>query len=315
MRLDRFILKCSLWCLALLALGLFSCSDMGKEPNTSPVNHPPVITSNATVTAFEDVRFVYRATASDEDGAIPTVTFANVPGWLAASGDTIYGTPAAGTPDTSFLVTASDGTLSDTLLVSIMVVDTSETPNRPPAISSPDTASAVENAQFSYTATASDPDGSAPSISFAAFPAWLVPSAETISGTPAVGSADTSFWAIASDGLLTDTLAVIVTVHDAAVLISYSGQVQPVFTANCAVTGCHAMGPTPTGGLRLMNYNAVMAGGNSGDVIVPSDPDNSLLVKRIEGTITPRMPFGRPPLPDSTIQMIRAWIAQGAQDN
>ncbi len=140
-------------------------------------------------------------------------------------------------------------------------------------------------------------------------------SADTISGTPAVGTADTSFWVIASDGLLADTLAVIVTVHDAAVGISYADQVQPVFTANCAVTGCHAMGTTPTGGLRLMNYNASWPAGNSGDVIVPSDPDNSLFVKRIEGTITPRMPFGRTPLPDSTIQMIRTWIAQGAQDN
>jgi hypothetical protein len=261
------------------------------------------------------VRFVYRAAAQDQDGAVPSLAFANIPAWLAASGDTIYGVPAAGAPDTSFLVTASDGSLADTLLVSIVVADTSETPNRPPEVTSPAAAGATETALFAYVATAQDPDGSTPSIAFAAYPGWLVALADTISGTPAAGTADTSFLVIASDGLLADTLAVLVTVNDAPTLVSYAGQVQPVFTANCALTGCHAMGMNPAGGLRLINYNSLISGGNSGDVIAPSDPDNSLLVKRIEGTITPQMPYLGTPLPDSTIQMIRTWIAEGAQDN
>jgi hypothetical protein len=58
-----------------------------------------------------------------------------------------------------------------------------------------------------------------------------------------------------------------------------------------------------------------MDGGNSGDVVIPGNPDGSIIVRRLEGDITPQMPFGRPPLSNSDIQKIRDWIEQGALDN
>ena len=58
-----------------------------------------------------------------------------------------------------------------------------------------------------------------------------------------------------------------------------------------------------------------MAGGNSGAVVIPTDPDNSLLVKRVEGTIPPQMPLGGSPLTPAEIGRIRQWILEGALNN
>jgi hypothetical protein len=58
-----------------------------------------------------------------------------------------------------------------------------------------------------------------------------------------------------------------------------------------------------------------MAGGASGAVVIPNDPDNSLIVKRIEGTIMPQMPLNGVPLAQPEIDRIRQWILEGALDN
>jgi len=303
-----------LMALTVMALLYSSCTDMGKEP-PGPENHAPLISSPGAVIAFESVQFTYMATAHDHDEDVLSFTFENYPGWLATSGSTIFGTPIPGLPDTSFLIVVSDGRLADSLTVSVTIVDTSEVANRPPVISSPDTASATENQPFTYHVIAGDPDGTTPGILFDGYAGWLTPSGDSIYGTPQNGTPDTSFVVIASDGLAADTLIVSLTIINGPVLVSYNSQIQPVFDASCAVSGCH-MGMTPPAGLRLMSYAHLMEGGQSGQVVIPYQPDSSILVQRIEGTITPRMPFNGPPyLPDSTIQMIRTWIAQGALEN
>ena len=292
-------------CLVIMA-GM-RCADMGDEI-TQSVNHAPVITSAGSVTTTVGQRLLYRAAANDPDGTAPTIWLFNSPSWPSVSADSIVGVTPAGAVDTSFMVVASDGSLDDTLMVDITV----GTVNRAPQVTSPDTASVVHLGQFIYQATAIDPDGTTPTISFNNFASWLTPDADSIFGQAPSDAVDTSFQVIATDGILSDTLLVSVSILPA---VSYSAQIQPVFTTNCAVSGCH-MGPAPAGGLRLMSYNHLIAGGNSGDAIVPFEPDSSRLVKRIEGTISPRMPANGPPyLPDSTIQLIRTWIAQGAMDN
>ena len=51
--------------------------------------------------------------------------------------------------------------------------------------------------------------------------------------------------------------------------------------------------------------------------VKPGDPDNSLLVKKLEGDPTKpeRMPLGGPYLTAAEIDTIRAWIAAEALDN
>ncbi len=99
--------------------------------------------------------------------------------------------------------------------------------------------------------------------------------------------------------------------NQADTVVYFSRDIQPIFNANCS--GCHVGGNQ--GGLTLDNYASLMQGGDSGPVVRAGMPDSSLLVKRIEGTIQPRMPLGGQPLPPNDIYSIRRWILQGIHDN
>lgn len=100
------------------------------------------------------------------------------------------------------------------------------------------------------------------------------------------------------------------------------GQVQQVFTQSCALSGCHA-GSAPQQGMNLsvgVAYanivNVPSSEMPSLDRIEPDDPDNSYLVRKIEGTgLQGRMPLGGAPLSQQTIQLIRDWVSAGAPNN
>jgi len=91
-----------------------------------------------------------------------------------------------------------------------------------------------------------------------------------------------------------------------------------IFTPIC--TACHAGAAAPLG-LRLDAGNSYALLVNVPSVeapailrVTPGDPDNSYLVQKIEGSasVGARMPLGGPPLPQSSIDLVRAWIAEGA---
>lgn len=93
---------------------------------------------------------------------------------------------------------------------------------------------------------------------------------------------------------------------------------QNVLTPNC--TGCHAGAAAPAG-LRLdaASSYALLVGVASAQApglqrVNPGNPDASYLVQKLEGraAVGARMPFGGPFLEDSTIAVIRQWIAAGA---
>ena len=91
--------------------------------------------------------------------------------------------------------------------------------------------------------------------------------------------------------------------------------VEPIFLQRCAK--CHkddgVMGGPPEG-LRLDTYAHVIEGGER-LVVLPGSPGLSEVVRRIEGTAEPRMPFDGPPwLDEQDIRLIRQWIEQGAPD-
>ena len=105
-----------------------------------------------------------------------------------------------------------------------------------------------------------------------------------------------------------------------------SGTLQPtfqsiqdrVFTPVC--TGCHAGAAAPLG-LRLDEGSSYALLVNAASVEVPAlqrvqpgDPDASYLIQKLEGTaaVGARMPLNAPPLPASTIAVIRQWITEGA---
>jgi len=185
--------------------------------------------------------------------------------------------------------------------------------NSTPSITSSASVQAVIDQLFSYTATATDPDGTTPTITIDNNPGWTGVNGSTITGTPSANTPDTSFRIIASDGVLADTAVVSVDVVTGLTPVSYSDEIQPIFNSSCGPSSCHIGGNS--GGLTLGSYPDLMDGGNSGDVVVPGNPANSIIIRRIEGSTAPRMPLDRQPLSNSDIQKIRDWIEQGALDN
>jgi hypothetical protein len=105
--------------------------------------------------------------------------------------------------------------------------------------------------------------------------------------------------------------------------VSFAADVQPIFTASCALAGCHS-GPAP---IAAMNLSAGQAYANIVNVpsievllmrVLPGDPANSYLFMKITnapGIIGVPMPFGAFPLPAAQITTIGNWIAQGALNN
>lgn len=108
---------------------------------------------------------------------------------------------------------------------------------------------------------------------------------------------------------------------------SLACDVQPIFSASCALSNCHAGGNPQAG----QNLSAGLAFSNIVNVfssqvprlrrVEPGNPDSSYLVLKIEGDagavggMATRMPLGLPPLDPAEIDTIRSWIARGAMNN
>jgi len=95
------------------------------------------------------------------------------------------------------------------------------------------------------------------------------------------------------------------------VRVTYA-DVGKIFGQSCTV--CHS-GSSPPLGLRLDNYANVMAGSQTGPVVIPGKPDESELVRRVRGIDQPRMPFGKPPLQEGEIGVVVRWVEAGAPEN
>ena len=91
--------------------------------------------------------------------------------------------------------------------------------------------------------------------------------------------------------------------------VFFSVDILPLFQAACII--CHG----GAGGLELESWAGVIAGGNSGAVVIPGVPENSLLIHRLDGTTPPVMPLDGPAFPQPDIDRIAQWILEGARDN
>jgi uncharacterized membrane protein len=92
----------------------------------------------------------------------------------------------------------------------------------------------------------------------------------------------------------------------------YAHHIHPILDAKCV--SCHGAGKEQAG-LRLDFYELLMKGGRDGAVIMPRNPDQSLLVQRVTLSATDRhfMPAeGRTPLTTDEISALRTWILAGA---
>jgi mono/diheme cytochrome c family protein len=91
--------------------------------------------------------------------------------------------------------------------------------------------------------------------------------------------------------------------------VSFSADVAPIFAASCGA--CHGT----AGGWSAADYTSVMESGDSAPVVVPGDPEASVLGQWLLGT----HPGGSMPpaaiLPEEPLGLIIEWIRQGALDN
>jgi len=94
--------------------------------------------------------------------------------------------------------------------------------------------------------------------------------------------------------------------------VRYGVSVQPLFNQACNFGGCHDDNPHQSA-LSLTTFdNAVrMVPG----IVVPGNPDGSVLVLRIQGSSGTRMPPSGNPLNQNQVNGIRTWIAEGANNN
>ncbi len=92
--------------------------------------------------------------------------------------------------------------------------------------------------------------------------------------------------------------------------VSFARDIAPILIAQC--NGCHYAATQVRGGLQFNTFTQIVKGGDTGPVVLPGKPDESLIVRKLRGLEGERMPMGRPALPDSQIQLVATWIKEGA---
>ena len=91
-------------------------------------------------------------------------------------------------------------------------------------------------------------------------------------------------------------------------LITFKEHVMPVFQARCIE--CHG-DPSIKSGFDMRTLASIKTGGNGGPGLKVGEPEMSYLFERIaDGSMPPR---GKSPLSKSEQNLIREWIAGGAQ--
>lgn len=88
--------------------------------------------------------------------------------------------------------------------------------------------------------------------------------------------------------------------------LTYDDTIGPLFEARCG--SCHGDGGIK--GLNLTTYQTAMSGGVDGPVIVPGDPDGSLLVQKQQADLPH---FGQ--LSPDELDLVIRWITAGAPEN
>ncbi|OPZ84667.1 MAG: Chitinase A precursor [bacterium ADurb.Bin429] len=179
----------------------------------TPVNDAPVLSPIGPQTVNEGDLLTFTATADDPDGDALAFSAAPLPSGALFAGGVFTWTPdfdAAGVYTVT--VTASDGALTATEAVPITVYDV----NRAPVLTPIGPQTVNEGDLLTFTVTADDPDGDALAFSAMGLPPGALFVRGVFTWTPgceAAGIYTTTF--VVSDGILSDTEAVNITVIEA----------------------------------------------------------------------------------------------------
>jgi hypothetical protein len=159
----------------------------------APASNSPTISGTPASWVEAGSRYSFTPVASDPQGLPLTFAIVNAPTWATFSASTgeLSGTPASSDAGTwgNILISVSDGTQSASLPAFAIQVQTPSADT--PSISGNPPTSIVAGDTYSFTPTASDPDGNALSFSVTNLPPWASfnTSSGQLSGTPADANA------------------------------------------------------------------------------------------------------------------------------
>jgi hypothetical protein len=166
--------------------------------SAQPVDGPPTISGNPTPSVTAGSAYSFTPTASDPQGHAVTFSVRNLPSWAtfhAATGQ-LAGTPGAANVGTfaNITISVSNGT-STAALPAFTITVSAQAVDGPPTISGTPATSVKVRAAYSFTPTASDPQGHALTFSILNQPSWANFNTNTgqLSGTP--GAADVGAFA------------------------------------------------------------------------------------------------------------------------
>ncbi len=94
--------------------------------------------------------------------------------------------------------------------------------------------------------------------------------------------------------------------------VIFSDLIYPVLEEKCG--GCHQAG-NQKGGLSLVDSLAILAGGKTGDALVPGNLEKSLLISRLHLPLSDKkhMPVAsKPQLTPEELDLLQAWVKAGA---
>ena len=94
-----------------------------------------------------------------------------------------------------------------------------------------------------------------------------------------------------------------------AIPVSFEGDVAPIIKTRCL--RCHGE-DRPRAMLRMDTYANMGRGGQNGPLLIPRNPQRSLIMARLTADAPQRMPQGGERLSDDELSIIGRWIAGGA---
>jgi mono/diheme cytochrome c family protein len=93
----------------------------------------------------------------------------------------------------------------------------------------------------------------------------------------------------------------------------FATEVLPLFQEHCVA--CHSA-TQAVGGWDASTYDGVLESGDHAPVVIPGDPEGSLLVQKLLGTQTVGSPMPMPQvLRPEQVQVVIEWVLDGAPDN
>jgi len=108
--------------------------------------------------------------------------------------------------------------------------------------------------------------------------------------------------------------------------VSFANDVQPIFREHCIKCHSETGEGSDQSGLNLGSYNSVMSGTEYGPVVIPESSMSSALYLVVAQKTAPEIQMpphhkkalaegSGDPLPEEQVEVIQAWIDQGAKNN